>query len=325
MQPVSSPLQNKDIANMSLNELRHVALLTQTLSFGRAAELAGISQSALSQSIAKIERGIGLKLFERNRRSVNATPVAHLVAEHAEQVAHTMKSLQIHTEALRDSRTGYLTFGIGIFAANHLLNPIMLKIHERFPHAQVQVVVGPPSELQDKLRAGDIEFFLAADDPQYHDEDTVRESLYAEELVIVCRADHPLSHVEQLTYLDIINFPAITYDGSFLKRQLYPLLSSAYEFELLSRNYPAIALQQPWLMEDFVRVSDHIILSTLSSLKDTLQKQGLVALTPTDLNLAVNMQMVHRKDAIRSPLYDGVVDAIADVLAEQALTPGVSS
>ena len=306
---------------MSLNELRHVALLTQTLSFGRAAELAGISQSALSQSIAKIERGLGLQLFERNRRSVSATPVALLVAEHADQVAHTMKSLQIHTDALRDSRTGYLTLGIGIFAANHLLNPIMLKIHERYPHAQVQVVVSPPSELQDKLRAGDIEFFLAADDPQYHDDDTVRDSLYTEELVIACRAEHPLNHTSPITYTDIIKYPAITYDGSFLKRQLYPLLSSAYEFELVRRNYPAIALQPPWLMADFVRVSDHIILSTLGPLKDALQRNQLVALTPSDLNLAVDMQLVHRKDAIRSPLYDGVVNVITDVLAEQALTP----
>ena len=315
----SASPHSRDIMSLSLKELRHVALLTQTLSFGRAADLAGISQSALSQSIAKIERIVGVQLFERNRRAVHATPIALLVAEHAEQVAHTMKNLQIHADALLDSRSGSITFGIGIFAANHLLNPIMLKIHERFPGAQVHVDVAPPSELQDKLRAGDIEFFVAADDPQYHDDDTVREPLYSEELVILCRKDHPLNHAERITYADMIKYPAITYDGSFFKRQLYPLLSSAYEFDLLSRNYPAIALQQPWLMADFVRVSDHIILSTMGPLKAALESPDLVLLTPVDLDLKVNMHMVHLDDAFRSPLHEGVASTITDVLVEQAL------
>ena len=43
-------------SRLTLKELRHVLLLQQTLSFNRAAELAGVSQSALSQSIARIEK-----------------------------------------------------------------------------------------------------------------------------------------------------------------------------------------------------------------------------------------------------------------------------
>lgn len=319
MDPQSTLPRQHDISSLSLNELRHVDLLTQTLSFGRAAELAGISQSALSQSIAKIERVIGLQLFERSRRTVTATSIALLIAEHAQQVASTIKHLQIQTDALRDARSGSLTFGIGIFAANHLLNPIMVKIHERYPDARVQVRVGPPSELQDKLRAGDIEFFVAADDPQFHDEDTVRDPLYSEELVLVCRSGHPLNQNDRITYLDIIKYPAITYDGSFLKRQLYPFLSSAYEFDLLSRNYPSIALQQPWLMADFVEVSDHIIVSTAGPLRNVLNNRDLVVLRPSDLNISVDMQLVHRSASPRSNLHDGVLHVIKDVLTEQAL------
>ena len=44
----------------------------------------------------------------------------------------------------------------------------------------------------------------------------------------------------------------------------------------------------PWLMADFVKVSNHIILSTLGPLKEALSQQDLVALFPTDLNLTVN-------------------------------------
>ena len=62
------------IGNSSINlkELRHVLLLHETLSFKRAAELAGVTQSALSQSIATLEERLGVKLFDRNRRKGNA-------------------------------------------------------------------------------------------------------------------------------------------------------------------------------------------------------------------------------------------------------------
>jgi len=318
MQP-STALPRQAASTLSLNELRHVALLTQTLSFGRAAQLAGISQSALSQSIAKIERTVGLPLFTRNRRSVNVTPFALLVTEHAEQVMHTMMNLHAHTEAMRDSRSGQLAFGIGIFAANHLLNPIMLKINERYPEASIQVVVGPPAELRDKLKNGDIEFFVAADDPEYHDDDTLRQKLYSEKLVIACRADHPLHRQDKISCLDLINYAAITYDGNFLKRQIYPLLSSAHEFELLKRNFPAIALQHPWLMVDFVLASDHIILSTMAPLSEALKTTELVALTLDDLALTMDMQIVQHRNLARTPLHTGVADCVLEVVREQQL------
>ncbi len=308
-----------DLSGLSIKELRYIALLTQTLSFVRAADLAGISQSALSQSIAKTERTIGMQLFVRNRRSVNATPVALLIAEQAERVIRTMKELQAQVEDMRDAREGHLRFGVGIFAANHLLNPIMLKICQRFPEAQIRVVVAPPAELIDRLRAWEIDFFVAANDPQFRDKDTLHQHLYTDELVVACRPEHPLARLRNVTHLDLIRYPTVTYDGQFFKRQIWPKLESAQEFELLDRNFPAIALQNPWVMSELAMVSDYVICATRSSLHDALQSGLLRTIVPEDLDTTVNMELVERSDAAQTPLAKGVIAAIREVMTEQGL------
>ncbi len=319
MQVNAPSREEPDLSGLSIKELRYIALLTQTLSFVRAADLAGISQSALSQSIAKTERTIGMQLFVRNRRSVNATPVALLIAEQAERVIRTMKELQVQVEDMRDAREGHLRFGVGIFAANHLLNPIMSKICQRFPEAQIRVVVAPPAELIDRLRAWEIDFFVAANDPQFHDKDTLHQHLYADELVVACRPDHPLARLSNVTHLDLIRYPTVTYDGQFFKRQIWPMLASAQEFELLDRNFPAIALQNPWVMSDLAMVSDYVICATRFSLHSALQSGALRTIVPEDLDTTVNMELVERSDAAQTPLAKGVIAAIREVMTEQGL------
>ena len=55
---------------MELRHLRYFTTLAETLSFTQAAESLFVSQSTLSQQIAALEQELGIKLFERTKRSV---------------------------------------------------------------------------------------------------------------------------------------------------------------------------------------------------------------------------------------------------------------
>lgn len=77
-------------------------------SFTKAARRLGISQPAVSQNIAEIEKGIGAKLFERNRNSVVLTPEGARFKEFAGQILYWYAAA---SEAFRDKSVGRIVRG----------------------------------------------------------------------------------------------------------------------------------------------------------------------------------------------------------------------
>ena len=77
-------------------------------SFTKAARRLGVSQPAVSQNISEIEKGIGARIFERNRNSVTLTEEGRLFKEFAKQILYWYKTA---SESFRSSSAERLARG----------------------------------------------------------------------------------------------------------------------------------------------------------------------------------------------------------------------
>lgn len=73
---------------MEMTRLRHILAVARTRSFSRAAEEEGITQPALSRSIAAFEQRHGVTLFDRGRGGV------HVTRRHARDRAGTQAAIR---------------------------------------------------------------------------------------------------------------------------------------------------------------------------------------------------------------------------------------
>lgn len=306
-------------SQFTVKELRHVLYLHETLRFNRAAELAGISQSALSQSIANLEKRLGVLLFNRNRRTVSSTMFGELIAERAVAVLNALDDIDDHIEALRESREGSVAFGMGILPAGIILDAAMAKFYEWHPEVHLKTVVGYPHELFEKLLQGEIEFFVAGRDPQFHDTMLDTQPLFDEQFMLLCRAGHPLTSERSVDCRSIIHYPLVTYDTVYFRRQIYQQLTTSDEFALLNRNFPAIALQQPSLLVNFVEHSDHLMLAPASMIRERLHPDRLVAVEVANLDLKISVELVKKKGFKLSPANERMVEAMHEVVRERHL------
>jgi len=146
---------------MDLRRLSHVVALADTLHFARAAELAHLSQPAFSRSIQAIESDLGIRLFEREVGDIRPTPAGEFVIERARRLLFEARCLQRDVDLYRDSQLGDLAFGVGPFPAATLMPRVLPELRRQHPEVALRVEESNWVQLLERLRAEDIEFFVA--------------------------------------------------------------------------------------------------------------------------------------------------------------------
>ena len=117
--------------------MRYVVAVAATSNFTRAAEQCLVVQSALSHQIARLERELGAKLFDRTSRRVRLTPSGEAFLPAARQALDAAERARAEAAAAAGEIRGRLAIGaISTVAAVDL--PVVLKeFHLR--HREVRI------------------------------------------------------------------------------------------------------------------------------------------------------------------------------------------
>ncbi|QSE79373.1 LysR family transcriptional regulator [Rhodococcus koreensis] len=125
---------------MEIRWLQAFVAVAEELHFGRAAARLQMAQSPLSQTVRKLEKDIGVPLFERSTRSVALTSAGHTFLPHAYRI---LESVDIARQATRASAGGvYGRIKIGFTGVlNHLsLPPLTRALRQRYPDIELTLV-----------------------------------------------------------------------------------------------------------------------------------------------------------------------------------------
>jgi DNA-binding transcriptional LysR family regulator len=124
-----------------LNDLLAFVAVARERSFTRAAAKLGVSQSALSHTIRRLEERIGLRLLTRTTRSVSATQAGdRLVQTVGPRFAEIDAEVAALSE-LRDKPAGTIRVTAGEHAANATLWPVFARILPNYPDIKVEISV----------------------------------------------------------------------------------------------------------------------------------------------------------------------------------------
>jgi len=122
---------------MDVRQLRHFAAVAQTLHFGQAAEMLGMTQPPLSQSIMALERELGAALFVRSKRSVMLTPFAIELLPHVRTVLDGVAALPGIARRLREGISGQLALSFVSTADYGILPELVRRYAAAFPDVAI--------------------------------------------------------------------------------------------------------------------------------------------------------------------------------------------
>lgn len=159
-----------DGARAALNlHLQHLAYLREVErgpTWAAAARRLNVSQPALSQAMAELERRLGLTLFERAGRMRRLTDDGRATALFAREMLLRTEEFAATLESRRRGAGGTLRVGMIDAGSLYLLPEAMRRFRDDFPDVDLRLTVGPSAQLEAALLRFDIDLAFVIDDDE---------------------------------------------------------------------------------------------------------------------------------------------------------------
>jgi DNA-binding transcriptional LysR family regulator len=189
---VTSSIALQD-GSMELQQLRYVVAVAETNSFTRAAERCLVVQSALSHQIARLERELGARLFERTSRRVRLTAAGAAFVPVAQQCLATAERAAAEVAAAVGEVRGRLAVGLIPTVAAVDIPSALRDFHQRYPQVRISLRVGASEDLVEQVKQGAIEVAFLGLPPTARLKGVSALELARDRLVAVVAPDHPLA------------------------------------------------------------------------------------------------------------------------------------
>ncbi|MER8375434.1 LysR family transcriptional regulator [Mesorhizobium sp. M0491] len=124
----------------SLTEIDAVLAIARKGSFRAAALELGLSTTAISNAIGKIERQLGIRLFNRTTRSVSLTDAGRSFVDQVGPAMDDIYGAMDSAMSQQQTPSGTLRINAFAMAAREALSPLVLKFVRQYPKVHVDVV-----------------------------------------------------------------------------------------------------------------------------------------------------------------------------------------
>jgi DNA-binding transcriptional LysR family regulator len=206
---------------VELRQLEHFVAVASEMSFTRAADRVHVVQSALSTSIAKLERELGVVLFDRSRQQISLTAAGERFRSHAHDVLRVSRAATESVDEYRGNLSGTVEFG-SLISYGPLNVPRALgEFHRAHPFVRLHLRLSQSgaSAYLAALVDGSLDLALVSVPERLPPQLQLR-LLFEEPMVFVCAADHPLSRRRRVKLGDLAAEELVGFPPEFGLRRL---------------------------------------------------------------------------------------------------------
>jgi DNA-binding transcriptional LysR family regulator len=190
-------------------DVRRLRVLREVIargSFSAAAESLHLSQSAVSQQIAVLEREVGIPLLERTSDGPRLTSAGEALMEHGDAVICRLEEAERELAQIAGLEGGRLRLGSFSTANATLMTPALSRFSQRFPKVELEFVEEDPEVTFPGLKRGDFDLAVVFDYPAFpldFSRDVEAELIYEEPMRVALPPGHPLAAAKSVRIADL--------------------------------------------------------------------------------------------------------------------------
>jgi LysR family transcriptional regulator, transcriptional activator of the cysJI operon len=176
---------------MQIESLKVFCDLAETESFTKAAQINGVTQSAVSQQISSLERQFKSLLIERSKKKFRLTREGQALYDYSKQIIQTYESLHSKLQELKDIISGTIRVATIYSLGLHDLPPYIKKFLKDYSTVNVHVEYRRSNQVYEDVLSNVVDFGLVA----FPSRDSKLEivPLRKDPLVLICHPQHPFA------------------------------------------------------------------------------------------------------------------------------------
>lgn len=185
---------------MELRDLEYFAAIARHGSLARASEDLGLSPAALSKSVRRLEAAIDAKLMERAPKGMALTGSGKLLLARADKLRLTMEDVKREAAEMGAGRAGKVCIGVNQIDCERIAVACTALLADA-PELAFEVTVSTNDVMVPLLRKGELDLVVSLAATAY--DDTVREILFDDKMVVCASPSHPYARRRRLTIADV--------------------------------------------------------------------------------------------------------------------------
>jgi LysR family transcriptional regulator, transcriptional activator of the cysJI operon len=280
---------------MQIESLKMYCDLAETESFTKAAQINGVTQSAVSQQISSLERIFKSLLIERSKKKFRLTREGQVLYDFSKQIIQTYESLFCKLQEIKDIISGTIRVSTIYSIGLHDLPNYLKRFLKSYPTVNVHVEYRRANQVYEDVASNVADLGLVA----YPTKDPKLETLHLRKdpLVLICHPDHALAKHKSIKLKDLEGLKFVSFEHDIPTRKATDRVLRERRVHIQH----AMEFDNIETVKRAVEIDAGVAFVPRSTITQEIAKQTLAEVKVEDADLARPIAIIYKKNKVLSP------------------------
>ena len=280
---------------MQIESLKVFCDLAETESFTKAAQINGVTQSAVSQQISSLERLFKSLLIERSKKRFRLTSEGQVLYDYSKQIIQTYESLHSQLQELKDIISGTIRVATIYSIGLHDLPPYVKKFMKSYPTVNVHVEYRRANQVYEDVLGNVVDMGLVA----YPTKDAKLEiiPLHKDPLVLICHPHHPFAKQKNVKLKALVGQKFVGFEPDIPTRKALDKILREHSVSVNN----VMEFDNVETVKRAVEIDAGVSIVPQGTVTQEVHKQTLAAVTLEDGAFVRPLAALYKKNKVLSP------------------------
>ncbi|HEY1490053.1 MAG TPA: LysR family transcriptional regulator [Verrucomicrobiae bacterium] len=280
---------------MQIESLKMFCDLAETESFTKAAQISGVTQSAVSQQISSLERIFKSLLIERSKKRFRLTREGQVLYDYSKQIIQSYESLHSKLQELKDIISGTIRVATIYSIGLHDLPAYVKRFMKSYPTVNVHVEYRRANQVYDDVLSNVVDLGLVA----YPVKDPKMEivALRKEPLTLICHPQHPFARQKSVKLKALTGQNIIGFEPDIPTRKALDKILKEHGVEVKH----VMEFDNVETVKRAVEIDAGVSIVPQGTIAQEISKQTLVAVDIEDGDFFRPIAAIYKKNKVLSP------------------------